>query len=117
MNVNSNDVTVIDGATDATTTVPAGVAPNTVAVDQVRNKIYVVNLDGNCTTIIDGKTNTSTTIGNIGNGAADLAVDVLTNRFYVMNNAGSEIPIFSVAGGPFPIPLLDELTGPVNGVR
>jgi len=44
-------------------------------------------------------------------------VNVLTDRFYVMNNAGSEIAVFSGVGGRFPLPLLDELTGPVNGIK
>ena len=52
-------VTVIDGVTDTTITVPAGNSPNSVAVDQVRNLIYVANGNVNCLTIIDGKTNIS----------------------------------------------------------
>jgi len=30
------------------TTVPTGITPNTVAVDQVRNQIYVANGNANC---------------------------------------------------------------------
>src|SRR5580693_657449 len=41
-NQNSNNVTVIDGATYNTNTVLAGAAPGAVAVNSVTNKIYVV---------------------------------------------------------------------------
>ncbi len=36
-------MTVIDGATNATTTVAAGTQPFSVAVNPVTNKIYVAN--------------------------------------------------------------------------
>jgi DNA-binding beta-propeller fold protein YncE len=115
----SRGVTVIDGATDMTTTAPAGVGSNSVAVDQVRNLIYVANGNANCLTVIDGKTNTSVTTGSIGNGAKDIAVDVLTGRVYVMKAypSASEVAVFSGGSSRFPVPLLDELTGPVNGIR
>ena len=50
-------------------------------------------------------------------GSLDIAVNVLTNRLYLMNNSGSEISTFSGASGKFPVPLLDELTGAANAVR
>ncbi len=40
-------VTVIDGATNNTTTVSVGYAPRSVAVNSVTNKIYVTNQCGN----------------------------------------------------------------------
>ena len=39
----SSNVTVIDGATNHTTTVNAGTHPQAVAVNPVTNKIYVAN--------------------------------------------------------------------------
>jgi len=48
-NCNSDDVTVIDGATNDTTTVPAGNGPNAVAVNPVTNKIYVANYGNDVT--------------------------------------------------------------------
>ena len=57
---------------------------------------------------------TSATIGSIGNGANDVAVDVLTGRVYVMKayQSASEVAVFSGVGSRFPLPLLDELNGP-----
>ena len=39
----ATNVTVIDGATNSTTTVAAGTAPMRIAVNPVTNKIYVAN--------------------------------------------------------------------------
>ena len=58
----SGTVTVIDGATNTTTTVAAGTAPIAVAVNPVTNKIYVANQGSNNVTVIDGATNTTTTV-------------------------------------------------------
>ena len=42
-NYDSDNVTVIDGATNATTTVAVGTNPYAVAVNPVTNKVYVAN--------------------------------------------------------------------------
>ena len=55
-------MTVIDGATNTTTTVAAGSRPDAVAVNPVTNKIYVANSGSNNVTVIDGATNTTTTV-------------------------------------------------------
>ena len=39
----SNDVTVVDCATNGTTTVPTGATPRAVAVNPVTNRVYVAN--------------------------------------------------------------------------
>ena len=51
-NSGSNNVTVIDGATNTTTTVVAGTDPLAVAVNPVTNKIYVANDVSNDVTVI-----------------------------------------------------------------
>ena len=61
-NYGSNNVTVIDGATNATSTVAAGDHPIAVAVNPVTNKIYVANYGSNNVTVIDGATNATTTV-------------------------------------------------------
>jgi len=50
------NITVIDGATNATTTLrdSEGVSPSAVAVNSVTNKIYVANSGSNNVTVIDG---------------------------------------------------------------
>jgi YVTN family beta-propeller protein len=98
---NSGNVTVIDGATNSTTTVtdanafaPGGGADSRgfgVAVNSVTDKIYVVNQRSNNVTLIDGATNSTATITD-PNAFSPLAVtvDSVTNRIYVAN-AGCSI--------------------------
>ena len=105
-------MTVMNGADDSTVTVPTGGNPNGVVVDQFRNLIYVSNGNGNCITAIDGNTNQSTTTGNIGNGVNDIALDPLTNRWYLTKQlaGASEVAVFSVwTVRPIPISALDPL--------
>ena len=92
---NHGNVTVIDGATNSTTTVtdPNALAPGGpdsrgfgVAANSTTNKIYVANQRSNNVTLIDGATNSTTTIAD-PNAFAPVAVaqDSLTNRIYVAN--------------------------------
>src|ERR1019366_940460 len=59
-----NTVTVIDGATLATTVVAAGGDPIEVAVNSLTNQIYVANYTGNTVTVIDGATNNTSTVND-----------------------------------------------------
>ncbi len=53
---NPGNVTVINGATNATTTLsdPKAVSPVAIAADSATNKIYVANSGSNNVTVIDG---------------------------------------------------------------
>lgn len=100
--LHGGNVTVIDGATNATTTITdphaGGLACVALAVNPVTNKIYVANLPpgpyggpaGNLT-VIDGATNTTTTVA-LENPAYEallpssaIAVNPTTNKIYVTN--------------------------------
>jgi YVTN family beta-propeller protein len=117
-NIGANDVTVIDGTTNSTTQLSVGMQPGKVVVDELRNLIYVENANGLCLSVINGKTNATTTVGAAGNGGHALAVDVLTNRVYVLiANTTSSVAVLSGSTGTFPMGLLDELMGPVNAPR
>jgi DNA-binding beta-propeller fold protein YncE len=70
-------LTVIDGATNATTVING--CFKDVAVDSVTNKIYVPSA------VIDGATNAVT---NLSAGGNVVAVNPLTNKIYVANRAG-----------------------------
>ncbi len=85
-NSDSSNVTVIDGATNITTTVtdPNATRPFAIAVNPVSNKIYVANENSANVTVIDGATNNTTTVG-AGNGAFAMAVNPVTNKIYVAN--------------------------------
>jgi DNA-binding beta-propeller fold protein YncE len=84
--------TVIDGATNSTTTVPVGIRPFAVAVNPLTNKIYVANLGavlakfvGGSVSVIDGATNSTTTIVTYPADTPPRAVAVnpATNMVYV----------------------------------
>jgi YVTN family beta-propeller protein len=85
---NLGNITVIDGATNSTTTVtdPNANDPSAVAVNPVTNKIYVANFSSNNVTVIDGSTNLTTTVMDPNAIApAAVAVNTLTNKIYVAN--------------------------------
>jgi len=90
-------VTVIDGATNNTTTVNVGLYPYAVAVNPVTNKIYVANACGNdvncgsfgTVTVIDGTTNNTSTV-NVGAYPYALDVNSGTNKIYVANECGDD---------------------------
>jgi DNA-binding beta-propeller fold protein YncE len=107
-------VLVIDGASNATTTINVGKAScSKIAVNTVTNKIYVANdPDANTITVIDGTTNSPTTVPGSGaqyfNENYGIAVDPVTNRIYVPNTnavmtidgATNTATIVSEPGGP-----------------
>jgi len=84
-NANSNNVTVIDGATNTTATVNAGTFPIAVAVNPVTNTIYVANFNSNNVTVIDGATNTTATV-TAGTNPNAVAANPVTNEIYVANS-------------------------------
>ena len=98
-------VTVIDGATNDTTTVTVGVNPQAIAVNPVTNQIYVANGCGNdpqclspngTVTVIDGATNQTTTI-TVGNGPDAVGVNSVTNKIYVPNLVSDDVTIIDGA--------------------
>jgi DNA-binding beta-propeller fold protein YncE len=90
-------VTVIDGATLSTQSVPVAFFPNQVAVNPVTNQIYVTNqcgTDPNCkssgtVTVIDGATLTTQSV-SAEYHPYSVAVDSVTNKIYVANRCGND---------------------------
>jgi YVTN family beta-propeller protein len=115
---NSNDctdhgtVTVIDGATNHTTSVDVGWNPGVVLVNTLTNKIYVLNLCGNnagsadclanrtpnqgTVTVIDGATNATQSV-NVGNVPGALALDMISNEAFITNQADNTVTIINGA--------------------
>jgi YVTN family beta-propeller protein len=77
-------------------TVPVGNIPTDVAVNDVTNKIYVVNQGDNTVTEIDGSTNSTTTIP-VGNIPISLAVNKVINKVYVANALGNTVTVIDGA--------------------
>lgn len=93
-NSGSNDVSVIDGATNsvvATITDPNAVAPFAVAVNPTTNAIYVANAKSNNISVIDGATDSVIETIPVGGSPSGVAVDSQTNFIYVANAGISQI--------------------------
>jgi YVTN family beta-propeller protein len=81
-------VTVINGATNATTTVSVGSGPEAMAVNPVTNMIYVLNQDSGTVTVINGASNATATVA-VGSDPYAAAVNPITNMIYVANLGGT----------------------------
>lgn len=86
-NNGSNTVSIVDGATNAVTTVAVGSQPSAIAVNKTTNKVYVACGDGTVW-IIDGATNDATSIAL---EAYDIAVNETTNKIYVASGTGLDV--------------------------
>ena len=91
-NLNSNNVTVIDGSNNSTAVVNVGTGPRAIAANPITNKIYVANGASATVTVIDGSTNTTTPV-NVGTTPAAIAVNPITNKIYVANLAGNSVTV------------------------
>jgi YVTN family beta-propeller protein len=92
----SNNVTVIDGATNRTFTLAAGIRPSAVAVNEAINKIYVANQGANNVTVIDGATN-ATAMVITGSSPSAVAVNPTTNKIYVANQGANNVTVIEGA--------------------
>ena len=91
----SDNVTVIDGDTNATTSVPVGAEPAAIAINSVTNKIYVM-CDPGTVVVIDGATNATTSI-SAGSLPFRAAVNTLTNQIYVTDFNGTNVTVIDGA--------------------
>ena len=96
VNQNSNNLTIIDGATNQATTVATGLLPTALAVNPATNKIYVTNGNSNSVTVVDGQTN-HTSIVPTGGYPVGVAVNPVTNRIYVANFNANNVTVIDGA--------------------
>jgi len=105
----SNEVAVIDGATNALTFVPT-VTAVAMAVNSSTNRVYLLSASG-ALAVLDGNTNAVTTIA-IPSNARGLAIDPSTNRVYVTSDSGvTIIDGAGLASGPAPTPTTFNVQG------
>ena len=98
---------MVDGATEATTTISAGVLENEIVIDEWRNKIYVADPTGNQLVVIDGATNSTTTFPGTGSYLWRIAVNPLTNEVFAANLMSKNATIYAGVPGKLPLPLLE----------
>ncbi len=91
-NENGASVTVIDGASNGTSSVSTGTGPFAVAVNSVTNKIYVANYNSNSVTVIDGATNRATNV-NVGTNPSAIAVNSATNKIFVADSTSDDVAV------------------------
>lgn len=87
-----NTVTVIDGATNNTSTVEVGTYPRAITVNPVTNKIYVANYYSYTISVIDG--DTDTVINTISADSPNaIAVNTVTNMIYATSSYGDFVTV------------------------
>ena len=95
-NAGSNNVSVIDGATDTVTAnVPVGSNPMGVAVDNVSDTIYVTNAGSDNVSVIDGATDTVTANVPVGSYPTGVGVDRTTDTIYVANRNSNTVSVIN----------------------
>jgi YVTN family beta-propeller protein len=92
VNQNSNNMTIIDGATNNPSSIMTGSAPDAVAVNSVTNMIYVANGSSNSVTVVNGATYNTTTAA-VGSYPDAIAVNPATNKIYVANYYGNSVTV------------------------
>src|SRR5439155_26579921 len=83
----------MDGATNSTSTVPAGTNPAAVAVNSVANKIYLANFFGNDVTVIDGATDSFLSMVTVRTGPYAVVVNPVTNKVYVADLISNDVTV------------------------
>ena len=96
VNTAGNTVTVVDGGTYSTKTVPTGNSPQAIDVNTVTNKIYVANISDNTVTVIDGGNNATATV-TVGLRPIAVAVNPTTNKIYTANSGDGTVTIINGA--------------------
>jgi YVTN family beta-propeller protein len=99
-NSGTSNITVIDGATNNTTTVTDANAAGTlaVAVNPVTDKVYAANGGSNNLSLIDGATNATVTVTDSNAGRPyTVALNPVTNKIYVPNIDSNNITVIDGA--------------------
>ncbi len=95
--VSYNDVTVIDGATQSTVTLPVAGSTQAIAVNPATRKVYILYLSSNLlnryhVAVIDGEILGTSTIAN-DPGPSAVAVNPLTNKVYTANSSSNSVTV------------------------
>jgi YVTN family beta-propeller protein len=120
-NYDDNNVSVIDGATNAVIGSPihVGIAPYSIAVDSTTHKIYVSNSGDNSISVINGAASPPAVVATIAStGGMGVAVNSVTHTIFGVNPTGYRyngtvsiidgsnnrvVGLVGVGANPFPI--------------
>jgi len=96
-NYNSNNVSVIDGASNTVVaTVATGSNPEQMALNPSTNRVYVTNPGSNNLSVIDGASNTVATVA-VGSSPHGVVLNPSTNRIYVTNYNSNNVSVIDGA--------------------
>jgi len=93
-NSGGNSVSVMNGATNAVSTVTVGATPKALAINPATNTIYVANQTDGTVSAIDGVTSAVTSV-TVGAGPQAIAVNPATNSIYVANTGATTISVIN----------------------
>jgi len=109
---------IIDGATNALTTIADSDSAAQLAVNPTNNKIYATNSGSNSITVLDGATNSLATVAD-PNAVSPcvIAINTTTNKIYVANSGSNNVTVIdgntnsvtTVAAGTAPCGLAVDL--------
>jgi YVTN family beta-propeller protein len=92
--LSDNRATIIDGATNLTTSVAVGGGPTSIAVNSTTNRIYVTSGNDNTVTVIDGATGAIIAAAvMVGNDPVAVAVNPVTNKIYTANQGDGTVSV------------------------
>ncbi len=78
-------------------TIPVGILPNGIAINENTNRIYVANEIDNTVSVIDGSTNSVIATVAVGSEPTGIGVNPVTNKIYVVNHSGGS-PVSVIDG-------------------
>lgn len=94
-------VFVVDGSTHTVAAqVPVAVYPTDIAVDEVVDRIYVMEIDAGTVAVIDGATNSVVTRLPLVPWARHLGVNPQTHRVYISDDFGSLVWVYGWEAAP-----------------
>jgi YVTN family beta-propeller protein len=85
-------VTVINGSTNAATTISDSYVPRGIVANPITNKIYVANWNNDAVMVIDGSDNSTSSI-SVGTNPSGIALNPVTNKIYVANWWGNSLSV------------------------
>ena len=92
-----NNIGVIDTKQDKlVSTIPAGITPVLIKIDNATNTGYVTNWESNDVTIIDLNSNKVTGTLKVGGVPDQMAIDPTNKRLYVTNHASPNISVIDL---------------------
>ena len=116
VNNGPNTVTIIDGATNTTETVPVGTAPVAIAVNTVTNKAYVACSGGTVWVITEDEEGNpfGRRIPGISLNPQAIIVNPVTNKIYVAASNGGIFSTFNPNGAVFVINGTNDAVSPTT---